>query len=115
MRIPKIYYHIREVWAMLDVPNSTLRFWVDIFPLVGDVCVSLRSSSIVRNSMFDSGPLNRSTLREGFRGIIPCFTAWFSAERSFWNISAFVPSPIGFGSTSRFLLSMSHCIAFVLR
>lgn len=28
----KTYYRIREVSAMLDVPNSTLRFWEDSFP-----------------------------------------------------------------------------------
>lgn len=28
----KPYYRIREVSAMLDVPNSTLRFWEDTFP-----------------------------------------------------------------------------------
>ena len=32
MPTPKPYYRIREVSAMLDIPNSTLRFWEDTFP-----------------------------------------------------------------------------------
>lgn len=32
MPTPKTYYRIREVSAMLDIPHSTLRFWVDTFP-----------------------------------------------------------------------------------